>query len=220
MAETTPMQASRIRILIADDHEIVRAGFARFIADQEDMCVAAEAATGDEVIARVRREEFDVVLLDISMPQKNGIDCLRVIRQTKPGLPVLVLSAYPEADYAINMLRYGASGYVSKSAPPEEIIRAIRVVARGKRYLSETAADLVSAELDRATHEKPHETLSEREFQIFHKLAAGQSPTEIAGELHLSVKTVSTYRARVLEKMQLKTNADLTQYALKNSLLA
>jgi DNA-binding NarL/FixJ family response regulator len=214
------MQQPTIRILIADDHEIVRAGFARFISDQGDMRVAGEAATGDEVIAKVRREDFDVVLLDISMPQKNGIDCLRVIRQTKPTLPVLVLSGYPEADYAINMLRYGASGYVSKNAPPEEVIRAIRVVARGKRYLSETAADLVSAELDRATHEKPHETLSEREFQIFHKLAAGQSPTEIAGELHLSVKTVSTYRARVLEKMQLKTNADLTHYALKHSLLA
>jgi DNA-binding NarL/FixJ family response regulator len=208
-----------IRILIADDHEIVRAGFAQFIADQGDMHVAAEAATGDEVIAKVRREDFDVILLDISMPQKNGIDCLRVIRQTKPTLPVLVLSGYPEAHYAVNMLRSGASGYVSKNAPPEEVIRAIRIVARGKRYLSETAADLVSAELDRRTHEKLHETLSEREFQIFRKLATGQSPTEIAGELHLSVKTVSTYRARVLEKMNLKTNADLTYYAIKNSLL-
>ena len=209
-----------IRILIADDHAIVRAGLRQFIADQVDMEVTAEAASGSETVSAVRAADFDVVLLDISMPQKNGIDCLRVIRQTKPTLPVLVLSGYPEADYAINMLRYGASGYVSKNAPPEEVIRAIRVVARGKRYLSETAADLVSAELDRATHEKPHETLSEREFQIFHKLAAGQSPTEIAGELHLSVKTVSTYRARVLEKMQLKTNADLTHYALKHSLLA
>jgi DNA-binding NarL/FixJ family response regulator len=209
----------QIRILIADDHEIVRAGFAQFIADQGDMQVTAEASTGDEVIEKVRREDFDVVLLDISMPNKNGIDCLRIIRQSRPELAVLILSGYPEAHYAVNMLRSGANGYISKNAPPEELIRAIRVVARGKRYLSETAADLVSAELERPTDKKLHETLSEREFQIFRKLAAGQSPTQIAEELHLSVKTVSTYRARVLEKMNLKTNADLTYYAIKNALL-
>ncbi len=208
-----------IRILIADDHDIVRAGFAQFITDQGDMQVAGEAATGDEVIAKVRSEDFDVVLLDISMPQKNGIDCLRIIRQSKPALPILILSGYPEEHYAVNMLRSGANGYISKNAPPEELIRAIRIVARGKRYLSETAADLVSAELDRPTDKKLHEMLSEREFQIFRKLAAGQSPTQIANELNLSVKTVSTYRSRVLEKMNLKTNADLTYYAIKNSLL-
>ena len=212
------MQPS-IRILIADDHEIVRAGFAQFIADQGDMKVTGEASTGDEVIALIRRDQFDVVLLDISMPHKNGIDCLRIIRQINPTLPVLMLSGYPEEHYAVNLLRSGASGYISKNAPPEELMRAIRVVARGKRYLSETAADLVSAELAHPTDKKLHETLSEREFQIFRKLAAGQSPTEIAEELHLSVKTVSTYRARVLEKMNLKTNADLTYYAIKNSLL-
>jgi DNA-binding NarL/FixJ family response regulator len=212
------MQPS-IRILIADDHDIVRAGFAQFIADQGDMKVTGEASTGDEVIALIRRDQFDVVLLDISMPHKNGIDCLRVIRQINPTLPVLMLSGYPEEHYAVNLLRSGASGYISKNAPPEELMRAIRVVARGKRYLSETAADLVSAELAHPTDKKLHETLSEREFQIFRKLAAGQSPTEIAEELHLSVKTVSTYRARVLEKMNLKTNADLTYYAIKNSLL-
>jgi len=212
------MQPS-IRILIADDHDIVRAGFAQFIADQGDMKVTGEASTGDEVIALIRSDQFDVVLLDISMPHKNGIDCLRVIRQINPTLPVLMLSGYPEEHYAVNLLRSGASGYISKNAPPEELMRAIRVVARGKRYLSETAADLVSAELAHPTDKKLHETLSEREFQIFRKLAAGQSPTEIAEELHLSVKTVSTYRARVLEKMNLKTNADLTYYAIKNSLL-
>ena len=209
-----------LRILIADDHEIVRAGFAQFIADQGDMKVTGEASTGDETIALIRREEFDVVLLDISMPDKNGIDCLRVIRQTHPTLPVLMLSGFPEEHYAVNMLRSGASGYISKNAPPEELIRAIRVVARGKRYLSETAADLVSTELANPTDKKLHETLSEREFQIFHKLASGQSPTGIAGELHLSVKTVSTYRSRILEKMNLKTNADLTYYAIKNALVS
>jgi two-component system, NarL family, invasion response regulator UvrY len=208
-----------IRILIADDHQIVRAGLSQFLADQGDIEVTGEASNGDELIDKVRREAFDVVLLDIAMPGKNGIDCLRVIRQIHPKLPVLVLSAYPEAHYAINLLRSGASGYVSKNAEPKELVRAIRIVARGRRYVSDSAADLVSAELANPGIKKLHETLSEREFQIFRKLATGESPTKIANELSLSVKTVSTYRARVLEKMSLKTNADLTYYAIKNELL-
>ena len=137
----------------------------------------------------------------------------------RPELHVLVLSAYPETHYAVNVLRAGANGYVCKDAPPDELIKAIRVVARGRRYLSETAADLVSDKLARPTQKSMHETLSEREFQIFRKLAGGQSPTAIANELNLSVKTVSTYRTRVLEKMGLKNNADLTYYAIKNALL-
>ena len=210
-----------IRVLVADDHRIVRAGIAQFIADEADMVVAAEAASGDEVLALVRHESFDVVLLDISMPDKSGIDTLRILRQSQPDLPVLMLSGYPEEHYAVNLLRAGASGYIAKDADPAEMIRAIRVVARGKRYLSETAAELVSAELTRpeGSARPLHETLSVREFQIFRKLAAGQSPTAIGEELHLSVKTVSTYRARVLEKMNLQNNADLTYYAVKHGLL-
>jgi len=208
-----------IRVLIADDHQIVRAGLIQFLSDQHDIEVAGEAADGDELLALIRRDSFDVILLDIAMPGKNGIDCLRVIRQLNPELKVLMLSGYPEAHYAINLLRSGASGFISKNAPPEELIRAIRVVSRGRRYLSETAADLVSTELSNPSEKKLHETLSEREFQIFRKLATGQAPTEIANELNLSVKTVSTYRSRVLEKMNLKTNADLTYYAIKNALL-
>jgi len=207
-----------IRVVIADDHQIVRAGLSQFLSDQNDIEVVAEAASGDELLALIRRENFDVVLLDIAMPDKNGIDCLRIIRQIKPELRVLILSGYPESHYAVNLLRSGASGFISKNAPPEELIRAIRVVSRGRRYLSETAADLVSTELNNPSEKKLHETLSEREFQIFRKLATGQSPTEIANELNLSVKTVSTYRVRVLEKMNLKTNADLTYYAIKNQL--
>ena len=208
-----------IRILLVDDHQIVRAGLAQFIAEHDDLQVAAEAASGDEAIQLIRQQDFGVVILDISMPDKNGIDTLRVIKQIKPELQVLVLSGYPETHYAVNMLRAGASGYVCKDAPPEEVIRAIRVVARGRRYLSEAAADLVSEQLMHPTDKKLHETLSEREFQIFRKLASGQSPTAIAEELHLSVKTVSTYRTRVLEKMSMKSNADLTYYAIKNALL-
>lgn len=207
------------RILLVDDHQIVRAGLTQFIVEHDDLCVAAEASSGDEAIRLIRQHEFDVVVLDIAMPDKNGIDTLRIIKQIKPDLRVLVLSGYPETHYAVNMLRAGANGYVCKDADPDEVIRAIRVVARGRRYLSETAADLVSDQLKRPTEKKMHETLSEREFQIFHKLAAGQSPTAIADELNLSVKTVSTYRARILEKMALKNNADLTYYAIKNALL-
>ena len=207
------------RILLVDDHQIVRAGLAQYIAEHDDLTVAAEAASGDEAIRLIRQEEFDVVILDISMPDKNGIDTLRIIKQLKPTLHVLVLSGYPETHYAVNMLRAGANGYLSKDAAADEMIRAIRIVARGRRYLSEAAADLVSDQLMRPSEKMMHETLSEREFQIFRKLAAGQSPTAIADELHLSVKTVSTYRTRVLEKMSLKNNADLTYYAIKNALL-
>ncbi len=210
---------SATRILLVDDHQIVRAGLTQFIVEHDDLCVAAEASSGDEAIRLIRQNEFDVVVLDIAMPDKNGIDTLRIIKQVKPELHVLVLSGYPETHYAVNMLRAGANGYVCKDADPDEVIRAIRIVARGRRYLSETAADLVSDQLKRPTEKKMHEMLSEREFQIFHKLAGGQSPTAIADELNLSVKTVSTYRARVLEKMALKNNADLTYYAIKNALL-
>lgn len=207
------------RILLVDDHQIVRMGLAQFIATHDDLQVSAEASSGDEAIQLVRKQEFDVVVLDISMPDKNGIDTLHVMKRIKPDLHVLVLSGHSETHYAVNTLRAGASGYVCKDAPPEEFIRAIRIVARGRRYLSEAAADLVSDQLMRPTDKKIHETLSEREFQIFRKLAAGQSPTTVADELHISVKTVSTYRTRVLEKMGLKTNADLTYYAIKNALI-
>jgi DNA-binding NarL/FixJ family response regulator len=204
-----------IRVLIADDHAIVRSGFRQFVADEPDMEVAAEAATGDETIALVRQQAFDVVLLDIAMPDKNGIDTLRVIKQIRPEQGVLMLSGFPESQYAINLLRAGANGYLNKDAAPDEIVRAIRTVARGHRYLSEFIADA----LEKPAADRPHEALSEREFQIFCKLAGGRIPTEIAEELHLSVKTVSTYRARVLEKMRLSNNADLTYYAIKNGLI-
>jgi two-component system, NarL family, invasion response regulator UvrY len=208
-----------IRVLIADDHAIVRGGFRQFVADEPDMCVAAEAATGDETIRLVREQAFDVVLLDIAMPDKNGIDTLRIVKQVRPDQGVLILSGYPESQYAINLLRAGANGYLNKDCEPDEIVRAIRAVARGHRYLSEAVADTLADNLDKPAAGRPHEALSEREFQIFCKLAGGQIPTDIAEELHLSVKTVSTYRARVLEKMRLTNNADLTYYAIKNGLI-
>ncbi|TAL56506.1 response regulator transcription factor [Pandoraea sp.] len=211
--------SNAIRILVADDHAIVRTGFRQFIVDEPDMKVIAEAASGEEVIALVREREIDVVLLDIAMPDKNGIDTLHVIKQIKPRLPVLFLSTYPETQYALILLRAGADGYVTKDASPEEIIRAIRTVSRGHRYVSEVTAGLLMQKLERPTDQAMHDGLSEREFQVFCKLAQGRKPTEIAQELHLSVKTISTYRARVLEKMRLQSNAELTLYALKNGLI-
>lgn len=208
-----------IRILIADDHQIVRAGLSQFISDQPDMRIEAEAASGDEVLRLVKNREFDVILLDIAMPNKSGIDCLHIIRRTRPQLPILILSGYPEASYAVNTLRAGASGYVSKMAPPEEVLRAIRTVARGKKYISDTTADLVSMQLASPSEQALHETLSEREFQVFRKIAEGMSPTRIANELNVSVKTITTYRTRVLQKMALKTNADLTYYAVTHGLM-
>lgn len=207
------------KILLVDDHQIVRAGLAQFIVDHPDLQLTAEAASGDEAIRLVRAQDFDVVLLDISMPDKNGVDTLRVLKHIKPDINVLMLSGYPETHYAVNMLRAGAKGYISKDAPPEEVLRAIRLVSRGRRYLSETATELVSDQLTKPTEKPLHESLSEREFQVFRKLAAGQGATEIGNELNLSVKTVSTYRTRILEKMGFKSNADITYYAIKNALL-
>lgn len=208
-----------IRILIADDHAIVRAGLRQFIADQIDMEVTGEAATGDEAIALVRSEEFDIVLLDISMPDKNGIDTLRAIKQIRPELPVLILSGHAEEQYAVNLLRAGASGYVNKEAASTQLVGAARTVVQGRKYVSPTLAQVLAEGVAGGTDEPLHAQLSQREFQIFRKLAGGQAVSQIADELHLSVKTVSTYRTRVLEKMGMRSNADLTYYAVKNGLI-
>ena len=208
-----------IRILIADDHAIVRAGLKQFIADQPDMQVAGEASTGSEAIALVRAAEFDVVLLDISMPDKNGIDTLKTLKQVRPEMPVLMLSGYAEDQYAVNLLRAGAAGYLNKEAASTQLVGAIRTVVRGRKFVSpalaQILADGVTGDADRPLHGE----LSQSEFQIFCKIAAGAAVSKIADELHLSVKTVSTYRTRILEKMRMKTNADLTSYALRNEII-
>jgi len=208
-----------IRVLIADDHEIVRAGLRQFLSDEPDIQVTGEAGSGDEVMAQLRAGEFDVLVLDISMPDRNGIDVLKLIRQRKPDLPVLILSTYPEEQYAINLIRAGASGYLTKESAPDDLVKAIRSVAQGRRYVSAAVADLLIGGLGKQTEQPVHQMLSEREFQIFCKLSRGQSVSVIADELFLSVKTVSTYRSRILEKMGMKTNADLTYYAIKNGLV-
>jgi two-component system invasion response regulator UvrY len=210
---------SMIRILIADDHAIVRAGLKQFIAGEKDMVVSGEAADGMQALAFVRSEGCDVVLLDISMPGKNGIDTLRQLKRARPDLPVLILSAYSEQQFAVSLLRAGASGYVSKESASEQLVAAIRTVIKGDKYVSPSVAQVLVSDLS-GDGEKPlHATLSKREFQIFYRLAAGESVSKIAEELFLSVKTVSTYRARILEKMQMTSNADLTYYAVKNHII-
>ncbi len=189
-----------IRVLISDDHAIDRGGFRQLVADEPDMCVAAEASTGDETIGLVREQAFDVVLLDIAMPDKSGVDTLRVIKQMRPEQGVLILSGYPESQYAINLLRAGANGYLNKECEPDEIIRAIRAVARGHRYLSEAIADTLASQLDKPSAGQPHEALSEREFQIFCRLATGQIPTADCCPrtwlLTSSTRTTRSLRAR------------------------
>lgn len=208
-----------IRILIADDHAIVRAGLKQFLSDAPEMQVVREAADGDEAVQAVREEELDVVLLDISMPRKNGIDALRQIRGLRPALPVLMLSGYADTLYAVHLIKAGASGYINKQSSPDEMIGAIRTLVGGKRYVSPAVAQSLVNHLGCPVEQDPFDTLSPREVQILHRLARGESLSAIADELCLSVKTVSTYRHRIFEKMGFLNNADITCYALKKGLI-
>ncbi len=209
-------KAAMIRILIADDHAIVRAGLKQFIAGAGDLQVTGEASSGAEAIELVRNGEFDIVLLDIRMPDGSGIDTLRRLKAMRPELSVLMLSGFAEEQYALNLLRAGAAGYVNKEAAPSELVKAIRTVLVGRKYVSPELAQILATGV---TGETLHAQLSQREFQIFCKLASGESASKIADELLISVKTVSTYRTRILEKMNLKSNADITYYAIKNGLI-
>ena len=183
---------SMIRIIIADDHAIVRAGLKQFLAAEKDMVVTGEAADGMETLACVRKAECDVVLLDISMPGKNGIDTLRQLKRSRPELPVLILSAYSEEQFAVSLLRAGANGYISKETASEQLVAAIRTVIAGGKYVSPGVAQVLVSDLSSDSDKPPHATLSKREFQIFYRLASGESVSKIAEELFLSVKTVST----------------------------
>jgi DNA-binding NarL/FixJ family response regulator len=208
-----------IRIGIVDDHAIVRSGLKQFFADQVDLCVAGEATNGREAIDLVRTTELDVLVMDLSMPGQSGIDALAMIRAKAPDVGILILSGYPAEHYAVNLIRQGASGYLNKECDPEQIIEAIRTIALGKRYLTPAVAELMAQRLEGKNGAPVHEQLSEREFQVFLKLAKGETAGEIATALSLSVKTVSTYRTRLMEKMGLHSNSDLTYYALKNRLI-
>jgi two-component system, NarL family, invasion response regulator UvrY len=208
-----------IRIAIVDDHAVVRAGLRQFFADQVDLRVTGEAANGREALDLLRAGEVDVMLMDLSMPGQGGVDALAAVKARAPDLPVLILSGLPEAHYATAMLKQGASGYLSKDCDPEEILRAIRTVVRGRKYITPSVAERLADNLAGDADKPPHELLSEREFQVFLRLARGETIGHMADSMALSVKTVSTYRTRVMEKMKLATNSDLTYYALKNGLI-
>ena len=208
-----------IRIGIVDDHAIVRTGLCQFLSEQVDLRVAAEGANGKDALNIARSGDVDVLLMDLSMPDQNGVDALAAIRARYPDLPVLILSGFPETHYATTMLRQGASGYLNKECDPEEIATAIRTVARGRRYITPQVAELLADSVLGDGDRLPHENLSERELQVFLRLAQGETVGHIADQMFLSVKTVSTYRSRVLEKLSLETNSDLTYYALKNGLI-
>ena len=207
------------RLLVVDDHEIVRAGLKQLLSDYEEFTVAGEAGSGADAVKMVHESNWDVVLLDISMPDMNGIDTLKQIKHWKPKLPVLILTVHPEENYAINLLRAGARGYLRKECTPEELVDAIRLVVSGRRYLSPALRHQLAAELNGEGQNALHTELTQREFQIFCKLANGQTVSEIAEDLFLSIKTVSTYRARILEKMGMKTNSNITYYAIKHGLI-
>ena len=207
-----------IRVLIADDHAIVRQGLRQILSDTPDLTVSGEAENGVQAVQMVRAGEWDVVLMDVSMPDRNGIDALKLIKKEYPRLPVLILSMYPEEQYAIRALKAGAAGYLTKQSAPELLVTAIRQVASGKKYVSPSLAEELANAIGDDSERPPHEKLSDREYQTLCMIASGKTPTEIAEALNLSVKTVSVYRTRLLEKMNLRNNAELTHYGLKHGL--
>lgn len=207
-----------IRILIADDHAIVRHGLKQIIEKSGEMRVVAEADCGIATLRKLREIECDVVLLDVSMPDMSGVDVLKQIHAERPHLPVLILSIYPEDQYAMRLIKAGAVGYMTKDSAPPEVVKALLHVAGGKKYISPVVAELLADDLGSVEGKLPHQTLSDREYQIFLLLAAAKTVSEIADTLSLSVKTISTYRTRILEKMHLDNNAELMRYAVDNHL--
>jgi len=215
----TPSKDNSIKVLIADDHDIVRQGLRTIISDSPDMRVVAEAENGNQVIKSVQEMKIDVVIMDYDMPDKNGLDTLIELKRSHPKLPVVILSMFPEDHYGVRFLKAGASGYLGKSNVTSELIQAIQRVNNGGKFISANLADKLVSELNKETDTPLHETLTDREFQVFRFIASGHKLKAIAEELHLSINTVSTYRSRVLQKMQMKNNSDLIHYAIKNSLI-
>ena len=208
-----------IRILIADDHAIVREGLKQIVSESSDMAVTDEASDGHEALDKALNGDYDVVILDITMPGINGLDALKQIRSHRPKLPILVLSMHPEEQYAVRVLKAGASGYLTKESIPDELITSIRRVSLGMKYIGPSLAEKLASYLE-ADHERPlHDILSDREYQVMCMIAVGKPQKAISEELSLSKKTISTYRFRILQKMGMKTNAELTRYAIEHKLI-
>jgi two-component system invasion response regulator UvrY len=208
-----------IKVLVVDDHPIVRQGLKQILSEEPDMAVLGEAQNSQEVLELVHNQDWDIVVLDITMPGRGGLDVLKEVRHERPKLPVLMLSVHPEDQYAVRTLKAGAAGYMTKESAPEELVRAIRKILRGGKYVSSTLAEKMAFHLEAETEKPLHDSLSDREYQVMLMIASGKRTGAIAEEMSLSVKTVSTYRARILEKMRIKGNADLTYYVFKNRLL-
>lgn len=208
-----------IRILIVDDHSIWRQGLTLILEKSLEIKVMASCANGIDALNWLHKNDCDAALVDIAMPGMNGVDLLKRLREEHPKLPVLILSNYPEDQYAVRLIKSGAAGYLNKDCPPEEVLSAVHCVLGGKRHISPAVAELLANEVSLPDGKFPHETLSNREYQIFLLIASGKHLTEIADTVKLSVKTIGTYRSRILEKMQLLNNADMMRYAIKNHLI-
>jgi two-component system, NarL family, invasion response regulator UvrY len=208
-----------VKILVVDDHAIVREGLKQIVADTSGLAVTGEAANEQETLELLRKHDFDVVLLDIAMTGRGGLEVLKQIKQEKPELPVLILSMYPEEQYAVRALKMGAAGYLTKVSAPNELINAIKKIATGRKYVSNSLAEKLAFNLEVDTEKPLHECLSNREFQVMCMIASGKTVKNIAEKLSLSVNTISTYRFRILDKMRMKTNSELTHYAIKNRLV-
>lgn len=208
-----------LKILVVDDHPVVRQGLKRIIAETYGGIVIDEACNGREAINKVRETDYDVVLLDISLPDLHGLDVLKQLKSEKPKLPILILSIHPEEQYALRVLRHGASGYLTKDSAPDELIAAIQKVSSGGKYISHSLAEKLASNLNTDVEKPLHDILSDREYQVLCLIASGKATKDIAEELLLSVKTVSTYRSRILSKMAMKNNAELIRYGVQNQLI-
>ena len=214
----TPEKESSIKVLVADDHEIVRQGLKTIISEHSDLSIAGEAENGNQVLKILKTTKVDVVLLDFDMPEKNGLDTLIELKALYPKLPVMILSIFPEDHYGTRFLKAGASGYLQKSSATDQLIDAIRKVFNGGKYISSALTDKLVTGLNKDKEQFLHESLTDREFQVFRLLATGKKLKEMADELCLSINTISTYRSRILQKMDMKSNADVIRYAIENGL--
>jgi DNA-binding NarL/FixJ family response regulator len=208
-----------IKVCVADDHRLVREGLKKYLAEASDIVVVDEAKTGQEVLSKAGKKKFDVMTLDISMPGRNGLDIIKQLKQLHPNINILVLSIHSEEEYAERSLKAGASGYLTKNIGPDELVSAVRMVSKGKKYITSSLAEKLACNLERKSEKLPHETLSDREYEVMCMIASGKSIKEIAEELLLSSKTISAHRTHILEKLNIKNNSQLIHYAMKNQLV-